>query len=309
MSFALLLSGDFKKGWKEYEWRCKCKEATSLRRSFSQPQWDGSNIRGLTILLHFEQGFGDTIQFIRYVPLIAQQGAEVIIWCQEALASLLQNVKGIKQVFVKGKQIPQFDVHCPLASLPFVFDTALESIPAIVPYISVDSLLVQKWFNKIQHDNSKLKIGLVWSGNPRYKADRYRSCSLDTFSPLTQFNEITLYSLQKGEAGEQAENPPEDMKLIDYTEDINDFSDTAALLENLDLIISVDTAVVHLAGALGKSVWTLVPFVPDWRWMLTRKDSPWYPTMRLFRQSSPGDWEPVIDSIEKELSEFISNFD
>jgi tetratricopeptide (TPR) repeat protein len=305
MSLTNLLSYNFKQGWAGYEWRWKLEG--KIQHNFSQPLWDGSDIRGLTILLHAEQGFGDTIQFIRYVPLIAQQGAEVIIWCQEALASLLQNVKGIKQVFARGEQIPQFDVHCPLASLPFVFDTVLESIPAIIPYITVDSLLVRQWFNKIQRDNSKLKIGIAWSGSKTHIRDRYRSCALETFSPLTQLDNIALYSLQKGEAIKQAMNPPEDMKLIDYTEEISDFSDTAAFIENLDLVISVDTVVAHLAGALGKPVWTLLPFAPDWRWMLNREDSPWYPTMRLFRQPVPGDWNSVMKKVSEELQKLVSS--
>jgi len=307
MALALLLSGNFKQGWKKFEWRWKLED--NYQRTFSQPLWDGSNITGYTILLHAEQGFGDTIQFIRYAPMVAQRGTKVIIECKKELTSLLHNVEGIQYVIAYGEQLPDFDVHCPLLSLPLVFNTTLESIPSKIPYITADSMLVQKWQNRVQHDNSKLKIGLAWDVGHREDKLHYRSCPLELFSPLTQRDDITFYSLQKGAAGEQAKNPPQGIKLIDYTEEIHDFSDTAAFIENLDLIISVDTAVVHLAGALGKSVWTLVPFAPDWRWMLTREDSPWYPTMRLFRQSSPGDWEPVIASIEKELSEFISNFD
>ena len=306
MALALLLSGNFKDGWEKFEWRWRC---ISLPRNFSQPLWDSSDITGRTILLHAEQGFGDTIQFIRYVPLVAQCMEKVIVECQEELKSLLQNVEGADLVIARGEPLPEFDIHCPILSLPLVFKTTLENIPLKIPYIIVDPILVQRWKDRIHPDNSKLKIGIVWSVKHRDEKLHYRSCPLELFSPLTQFDDITFYSLQKGAAGEQAKNPPQGIKLIDYTEEIHDFSDTAAFIENLDLIISVDTAVVHLAGALGKSVWTLVPFAPDWRWMLTREDSPWYPTMRLFRQSSPGDWEPVIASIEKELSEFISNFD
>jgi len=158
---------------------------------------------------------------------------------------------------------------------------------------------------QVCNDNSKLKIGLVWSGNPKHKKDHYRSLSLETFSPLAEFNKVTFYSLQKGEAAKQTDNPPKCMRLIDYTDEINDFSDTAAFTENLDLVISVDTAIVHLAGAMGKPVWTLLPFVPDWRWMLNRGDSPWYPTMRLFRQPSPGDWKSVISKVSVELQKKI----
>ena len=305
LSLAFLLSGNFREGWREHEWRWKLKDF-SFPRNFSHTIWDGSDIMGLTILLHAECGLGDTIHFIRYAPLVAQKGAKIIVECQKELKTLLRNIKEINQVIVQGEQIPEFDIHCPVLSLPLLFNTTLETIPAKIPYITADSVLVHKWREKVRHDNSKLKIGLVWSGNPRYKRNRYRSFSLDTFSPLAQLDEITLYSLQKGEAGEQAENPPENMKLIDYTKEINDFSDTAALLENLDLITSVDTSVAHLAGALGKPVWTLIPFAPDWRWMVNRDDSPWYPTMRLFRQPSPGDWESVMVKVKDELLKLLN---
>ena len=271
---------------------------------FSQPICDGSDIAGLTILIYVEQGVGDAIQFIRYVPLVTQACDKVIIECHRDLSALFQNIEGVKQVMVQGEPLPNFDIQCPLLSLPSVFNTTLKNIPSRVPYISLDSVLVQKWKDRVQHDDSKLRIGLVWSGSPKYKNDRNRSCSLADFAPFSKFADITFYSLQKGKASEQAKNPPEGMKLIDCSEDLNDFTDTAALIENLDLVISVDTAVAHLAGAIGNPVWTLLPFAPDWRWMLNREDSPWYPTMRLFRQPSPRDWESVIDSILRELYKF-----
>jgi hypothetical protein len=280
MALALLLAGNFRDGWREYEWRWETYLASS-KRNFSQPLWDGYDIKGRTILLYDEAGFGDTIQFIRYAPLVAQYG--------------------IQQIVGRGEELPKFDVHCPLSSLPLIFDTRLESIPTKIPYIYVEPKLIQKWRNKVQHDEFKTKIGLVWAGRS------ISSCSLETFSTIAQIDNITFYSLQKGEAKKQAKNPPKGMSFIDLTEDINDFSDTAALIENLDLIITVDTAVAHLAGALGKSVWTLLPFVPDWRWMLNRDDSPWYPTMRLFRQPSLGDWESVIDKIKDELLKLLMN--
>ena len=297
LSLALLLSGNFEQGWKEYEWRSKVKDFP--QRMVSQPLWDGSDIAGQTILLYAEQGFGDTIQFIRYASLVAQRGAKVIVSCQNELTSLLKTVEGVHHVVGYREQIPGFDVYFPLVSLSFIFNTTLESIPARIPYIAVDFPLIQKWTVKVQNHNTNFKIGLAWAGREQ------RSCSLEIFSSLSCLDEITFYSLQKGEAAGQAKNPPKGMKLIDHTEDIHDFSDTAAFIENLDLIISVDTAVAHLAGALGKPVWTLLPFVPDWRWMLRREDSPWYPTMRLFRQPSLGDWETVIDKVSAELQNII----
>jgi tetratricopeptide (TPR) repeat protein len=305
LSMTLLLDGNFKEGWKEYEWRWKTKDFFQYARNFTKPLWDGSDIAGRTILLHDEQGSGDTIQFIRYASLIAQRDANVVVECHRALVSLLKSVDGIQQVIVRGEELPEFDLYCPLLSLPLMFNTTLESIPAKVPYIVVDPLLVQKWKDKLRYDNSKFKVGLVWAGKPEHKNDRNRSCHLEVFSPLAELGDISFYSLQKGWAAEEAKNPPGGMKLIDYTEEISDFSDTSGLIMNLDLIVSVDTSVVHLAGALGKPVWTLLPFAPDWRWLLIREDCPWYPTMRLFRQHSPGDWESVIANVKDELLKLL----
>jgi FKBP-type peptidyl-prolyl cis-trans isomerase 2 len=294
--------GNFEEGWKKYEKRWELKDVLT-KPHFAQSEWDGRELKGRSILLYAEQGFGDTIQFIRYVPFVAEKGLNIIIECQKELVSLLRNTEGVSQVIAQGEQLPNFDVHCSLLSLPLIFGTTLETIPAEVPYINADAAAVQRWRNKIIADESALKIGLAWAGNPKLQYDHIRSCSLGTLSPLALHDSITFYSLQKGDASEQAKNPPEGFRLIDSSEDIKDFSDTAALIQNLDLIISVDTAVAHLAGALGKPVWTLLPFVPDWRWMQERKDSPWYPTMRLFRQPSRGDWESVILRIKDALKD------
>jgi Flp pilus assembly protein TadD len=302
----LLLNSHFKEGWKEFEWRWKTKKINVAHCDFPQPLWDGHDIEGLTILLYAEQGLGDTIQFIRYASLVAQQGAKVIIECQKELIPLLQKVEGVQKAVTFGQQLLEFDIHYPLLSLPLLFDTTIQTIPAKIPYIGVNATSVQKWTSRIKANTSKQKIGLVWAGSPRHKRDRYRSCPLEIFAPLARLSNMTFYSLQKGDAAEQAKNPPEGMNIVDFTEDIHDFSDTAAVIENLDLTISVDTSVAHLAGAMGKPVWTLLPFAPDWRWMLNRADSPWYPTMRLFRQPSPGDWETVIKNISKDLVKIYS---
>ncbi len=299
LSNSLLLSGDYENGWKEYEWRLKVKEFE--QREFSKPLWDGSDITHKTILIYTEQGLGDAIQFIRYVTLVAQRAGKVILECQKELESIFKNTKGIQQIISRGEQLPEFDVHCPLLSLPYIFRTTLETIPSDFPYIFVDPLIVQKWHEKMKIDDSQLKVGLVWSGSSRHKKHLLRSVPLIAFAPLADIRGVTFYSLQKGEAGKEAENPPDSLKIIDYTKEIYDFSDTAAIIENLDLVISVDTAVAHLAGALGKPVWTLIPYAPDWRWMLNREDSPWYPTMRLFRQPAPGDWKTVIEKVVEEL--------
>ena len=302
MSNVLLLTGDFERGWKEYEWLWKTKDNMGRRRNFSQPLWDGSDIGGRTIFIYAEYGFGDTIQFIRYVRLVKKYGARVIVECQKELASLLRSVHGIDMIIPCGEQLPDFDLHYPLMKLPVAFHTDFGNMPAETPYILADRGLIQEWNRRLMPDSAGLKIGLVWSGGG---LPLKKSCSLEMYAPLADLKGITFYSLQMGEAGKEAENPPTGMKLRDYTNEIRDFSDTAALIENLDLVIAVDTSVAHLAGALGKPVWVLLPFVPDWRWFLDREDSPWYPSMRLFRQPSLGDWgsvsAKVVEGLQKEI--------
>ena len=300
ISLIQLLSGNFEDGWKGYEWRWKVK--SFKRPDFPKPLWDGADIAGRTILIYAEQGLGDTIQFIRYILLVAQRGAKVIVECQKELASLLRSVEGVTLVIPRGEPLPEFDLQCPLLSLPMLFNTTLETIPANIPYIAADPRLVQKWKAKVSCDDSRLKIGLVWAGKPTYQRVRYRSYTLASFAPLAHLENATFFSLQKGSASEQAKHPPEGLRLIDYTREINDFADTAALVANLDLIIAVETSVAHLAGAMGKPVWALIPFIPDWRWLLNRSDSPWYPTMKLFRQRSYGEKESVIHQILEELA-------
>ena len=259
------------------------------------------NINGASIFLYAEQGFGDMIQLIGYMPLVSKRCKEVIIECQAELVPLVKNMKGVYVVIPQGESTPEFDFHCSLLMLPVIFDTTLKSIPADVPYITVDPDIAQSWRRKIQRDESELKIGLAWAGGHTESTLRDRSCSLDMFSFLGKLNGIIFYSLQKGEPAKHSKKLTVGMKLIDYSEELRDFSDTTALIKNLDLVISVDTAVAHLAGALGKPVWTLLSFSPDWRWMLNQEDSPWYPTMKLFRQTAMGDWKSVIAQVAEEL--------
>ena len=295
ISLILLLLGNFHDGWKLYEWRWRL--ANHRPRSFFQPEWTGFNISQRTILLHAEQGFGDTIQFVRYVPLVAGRGAQVIVECRKELVPLLQHVEGVQQVIVYGEKLPEFDVHCPILSLPLIFDTSPDTIPARVPYIIADARSAENWEGRLRLHGTGYRIGLAWSGRAEKRMENERSCPLGLFLPLTELKKTTLYSLQKGRAFLKAGLDSPGMKIIDYTDDMKDFSDTAAFIMNLDLVVSIDTAVAHLAGALGKPVLTLLPFLPDWRWMLDREDSPWYPTMRLFRQPSPGKWDAVIDRV------------
>jgi len=302
LAFALLLQGDFQQGWKEHEWRWKFKEFSSTRRNLAQPLWNGSDLTGRTILLHAEQGLGDTIQFVRYVPLVAERGGKVIFGGQPQLRRLLQGVPGIAKWLAAGEVIPPFDVHCPLLSLPLAFRTTLESIPSKLPYLFPDPELLRAWRPKLAAYPAQLKVGVAWAGKPTHENDRNRSMTLAQLAPLMQVPGARFFSLQKGEPAAQARTLPAALRLVDWTDDLNDFADTAALIANLDLVISVDTAVAHLAGAMGKPVWLMLPFAPDWRWLLDQSDSPWYPTMRLFRQTVRAEWNSVILRIADALS-------
>ena len=260
LALMLLRMGDFYNGWKEHEWRWEWKGFSSPRRNFSQPQWNGGSLEGHTILLHTEQGFGDAIQFIRYVPLVAQRGGKIIIECQVELQRLFRTMPEGCQIVTRGEPLPAFDVHCPLLSLPLIFGTTLENIPNIVPYLHAGEQEAERWQQRLNGNLPTIKagkVGLVWAGRPTHTNDRNRSMKLSSLAPLGQVPGIRFFSLQKNEAAAEAKMPPAGMELVDYTDALNDFADTAALIANLDLLIAVDTAVVHLAGAIGKPVWTL----------------------------------------------------
>ncbi|MGD0461134.1 MAG: tetratricopeptide repeat protein [Tepidisphaeraceae bacterium] len=291
-----LLLGDLAAGWKEYEWRSKCPHVP-MQRNIPQPQWTGGDLEGKTILLHWEQGLGDTLHFIRYAPLIAARGGKVILKCQPELQSLMKGVDGIGAVAVDEQSLPPFQLHCPLANLPLAFATTLDTIPVRMPYVTAPLDRALAWRERIGAAGGPLRIGLAWAGKPIHRNDRRRSMRLDQFSPLAELKSARFFSLQKGPAADQSAAPPPEIDFVDWTADLRDFAETAALIANLDLVICVDTSIAHLAGAMAKSVWLLLPFVPDWRWMLNRTDSPWYPTMRLFRQAEPGDWAGVMASV------------
>jgi hypothetical protein len=258
-------------------------------------------LEGRTLLLHSEQGFGDALQFIRYLPLVARRGARVFVECQEALQRLVQTMSADSTVVARGRPLPPFDVHCPLLSLPRLFATDLASIPRDVPYLHADAAEAGVWRERLADASASLKVGLVWAGRPTHANDRNRTMKLAGFAPLARIPGVRFVSLQKGDAAAEAKSPPEGMELSDPTEELHDFADTAALVAALDLVIAVDTSVVHLAGALGKPVWVLLPFAPDFRWLLGRSDSPWYPTMRLFRQQRAGEWDYVIAEVRSQL--------
>jgi len=301
----LLLQGDFERGWQEYEWRWKCQEVKIPTR-FPVPPWRGEPLDGKTIMLHGEQGLGDSIQFIRYAPMVAARGGKVILCVQPEVCRLLKDVPGVERVAPHPKKLPACQTYCYLMDLPLAFGTRLDSIPNTIPYLTPDPQLCRRWSGKLAQ-SADLKVGLAWAGRPTHVNDRWRTLSLSQLAPLSEVPGVTFYSLQKGAGSEQASAVPAGMKLVDLTAEIDDFADTAALASNLDLIITVDSAMAHLAGAIGKPVWILTPFAPDWRWMLKRQDSPWYPTARLFRQPARGDWATVVERIRQELTAMAGN--
>ena len=298
----LLLLGNYAEGWKEYEWRWRMKAINAPALRFSRPMWDGRRIEKGALLIHGETGFGDTLQFVRYAPLAAVRCATVIVECQPALKSLLHGAKGVSQVVAQGERLPPFDTHVPLIALPGIFGTTLDSIPWQGPYIHADPAQASEWRSLVAScEPARIKAGLVWAGNPQNPNDRARSLALQDLAPLARVPDVTFFSLQKGPAAAQAVAPPAGMRLVDLTPRILDFSDTAALLSQLDLVVSIDTAVAHLSGAMGMPTWVALPFAADWRYHVGRGDNPWYPTMRLFRQERDGDWSAVIAQIAQEL--------
>jgi hypothetical protein len=297
-SLLSLLTGDFQRGWAEYQWRWKTK--ASPPREFAQPLWEGQPLRNGTILLHAEQGLGDTIQFVRYAALVKRRAAAVIVECPRPLLSVLKSCAGVDRLVARGDGLPPFDVRVPLLSLPGVFGTTLENVPATTPYLFADPGLVSRWREELDRQ-AGFKIGIAWRGSPAHTNDRVRSFPLACFQPLARLPGVHLLSLQKGAGAEELQDQRNQFPVTEAGSRLEDFADTAALMMNLDLVIACDTAVAHLAGALGVAVWVALPLVPDWRWLLDRDDSPWYPTMRLFRQKKLGDWAGVFQRIATAL--------
>jgi tetratricopeptide (TPR) repeat protein len=290
-----LLHGELERGWPLYESRPSLTDAALMRR-FDQPLWDGSALEGRRILLYAEQGHGDTIQFVRYAPMVCARGGQVIVECQPALARLLARQGTVGQVIAQGEPLPPFDVQCPLMSLAHIFGTTLKNIPAPIPYIAPDNDLVERWRQRLAAFDGRRKIGIAWAGSPAHIFDRDRSIPLSALAPLAKVADVRFFSLQKGPKAVLAKSPA-GFDLVENTDLLEDFAETAALIQNLDLVIAVDTAIVHLAGAMGRPAWVLLPFAPDWRWMLDREDSPWYPTLRLFRQRARGDWTIPVNGV------------
>jgi Tfp pilus assembly protein PilF len=321
-----LRQGNWRQGWPEYEWRWH----TKGYRPYSLPRsrWDGSPLAGRTLLLLSEQGLGDTLQFARFVPLLKARGGKIIVQCQPALCHLLAGTIGIDGVVPQNSRLPDFDVEAPLGSLPAILRSTQVTVADTVPYLAADSSLVEYWRRKLQKDErgkmkdeqsadsdssfrlhpSSFSVGIAWQGNPRYGNDHQRSIPLKFFARLAQVKGIHLISLQKGPGTEQLQCLTDRfVSVFNIDEAAGAFMDTAAIMTNLDLVISSDTAIPHLAGALGVPVWLPLAKVPDWRWTLDGEDCPWYPTMRLFRQTRHGQWDDVFDRIAEELEKSYRN--
>ena len=304
LGIALLLDGQFEEGWREYEWRWQYKQNWKMH-IFEQPRWDGSPLNGRTVLLFAEQGFGDELQFIRYAPMVAAMGGRVIVECHPQLKTLLATVSGISAVYGKGEKLPAFDCVLPQMSLPMIFGTTLATIPAETPYLKPDAALIAEWAERTASAPGKRRIGLCWQGDPKHKNDRNRSIPLTRFASLLKRPDLAFISLQKGPGSEQIAEAGLNGALIDETQAMrfDDFADAAALIMSLDLVITIDSAIAHLAGALGKPVWLLLPYASEWRWLHNRTDSPWYPQTTLFRQTQSKDWDGVLKQIAAALDQ------
>ncbi len=312
---AYLVIGDFEKGWEGYEWRYSRPSQGSLR-TYDAPRWDGSDLTGKTILLHAEQGLGDTFQFIRYAELVKEKNGTVIVAVQKPLVTLMKLCKGIDQVICVDDTPPPFDVHSPIMSLPFVLGTRLDTIPCEIPYLNADKQLTTQWGEILAKDKN-FKIGVCWQGNDNYATPLLRatvaqkSIKAEQFAPICQVPGVSVYSLQKTTGTKQLDNLPPSVKIISFDGDFDNsngrFMDTAAVIKNLDLVITVDTSISHLAAGLGTPTWVMLPNPADWRWMMNRTDSPWYPkVLRLFKQPTPGDWETMIQEVTEELKKHIN---
>ncbi len=314
LGMAYLFDEDFTRGWEEYEWRLKRQgEVPGRFSNLPQHMWSGDRGDGRTILLWTEQGAGDSIQFVRYIQEVLKLGWNVILEAPSDLKALFNGIEGVSLVD-QGGGLPHFDVHCPLLSLPRIFGTVLETIPAGVPYLAAEEDCVAVWRERLRqeefgHGEAGVvpRIGLVWAGNPAFRHDAARSPRLGAIAPLLAVKGVEFFGLQMGDGRRDLADYAMPPSFTDLASHITDFADTAAIIANLDLVITSDTSVAHLAGALGKPVWVMLQAVPDWRWLRDRDDSPWYPSMRLFRQAQRGDWLSVMDAVIRELKLFVSS--
>lgn len=292
--------GDFAEGWREYEWRWRASTFEQARRDFKQPQWRGEELKGARILLYSEQGFGDTIQFVRYVKLVAARGGRVWLESPPELLRLFSRIEGAERVFATGTAPADYTWRCPLMSLPYALGTELATVPAEIPYLAADPEATTRWRDRLASCPG-LRVGLTWAGRRTHRRDRARSLSPEVLAPLTGIKGAVFHSLQKEGASPLA-------WAEDLAPSIGDFADTAAAISALDLVVTADTAVAHLAGALGKPVLILLPWVCDWRWFEMRTDSPWYPTARLFRQRTSDSWDGVVTGVVQAIGQFKASF-
>lgn len=303
LALALLLIGQFLEGWQRFDWRHRANLDAILQSQRDRPAtWHGGPFPGRRLLIRYEQGMGDCLQMVRFLPRVKAWGGEIALETPRSLMRLLSRLEGVDQVVEAspdGIPATAFDLDAFLMDLPGIFGTTLDTIPAAIPYVSADPRQALIWGQRLS--GGDLKIGIVWAGSPRHTNDRNRSCPLHLFGTLMETPGVRFFSLQQGPARSQLAQH-RDWPIADLADDLDDWADTAAVVENLDLVISVDTAVLHLAGAMGKKAWAILPFVPDWRWMLARTDSPWYPSMTLFRQDRAGNWNWVFEQVKSQLA-------
>jgi hypothetical protein len=303
LSEALLLRGEFERGWAEYEWRYQIPGAGKLMPKTDRPQWDGKPLGNGTLMLIADQGFGDAIQFCRYIGWAAARAPNLVVACSPELKPIIEQQPGVLRTFDRWELAGPFVAYCPLTGLPRLAGTRLDSIPAEGPYLKAQPARIAHWAERLGAllPRGHKRVGIVWAGRPTHNNDRNRSVPLASFGPLGQIPGVALVSLQKGPGQAQIAKYFGRAPLISLGPELDNYQDTMAVLDQLDLIVTVDTSVGHLAGAMGRPVWIMLPFAPDWRWLLDRADTPWYPTVRLFRQSTPREWQPVMDAVVEAL--------
>lgn len=296
---ALLVSGQFEEGWQEYEWRRQLPGTPRLLPRNDRPLWDGRPLPQGALLLIGDQGFGDTIQFSRYLPLVAQRCPKLVVACSAQMHPIVMQQAGVTQAFDRWDRLPEFAAYCPLSSLPRLFETRLETIPAPIPYLAAEPERAAHWRTRLAQlaPPAYRRIGLVWAGQPSHGNDANRSLRLQQLAALAELPELVLVSLQMGPAQAEIGRYVGAAPLVDLGTEIQDFSDTMAILDGLDHLVTVDTAVAHLAGAMGVPVSILLPFAPDWRWLTARRDTPWYPSATLCRQHAPGQWQAALEAM------------
>ena len=300
---ALLSQGRFREGWRQFEHRWLVEPLASLRADYGVPQWTGQSLEGRTVLVRAEQGLGDVFQFVRYLPLLKARGARVLFQPLRGIDAIARRFGGVDHVVLEGEPLPPFDYFVNLMSLPLALGTTLATIPATIPYLAPDAAYRAKWAGRLgAHDRPR--VGLTWAGRPEHRQDRHRSIRLESLAPLLAVEDVTFVSLQKGPAAVQAETVPESVDWRAVGAELDDLDDATAVLSELDLLVCVDTGLAHIAGAMGKPVWMLLPSPADYRWLAGREDTPWYPTMRLFRQRAPRAWTPEIARVADALRRF-----